>query len=286
MADHPVARAGLSAPGYYRVRMPGSFARYRALGHRTVQGWLEPRVFDLLRTLTDVQQAGGVEGGAAEIGVHHGQLFVALQLLNPGRPAVAIDVFGDQQLNRDSSGEGDLAWFRANVERWGDPATLVVRQADSTTLTGDDVRELAQGPVRLFSVDGGHTEDVVRTDLRTAEEALADGGVVVLDDVFNPEWPGVSVGTLRYLDADPALEPFAIGFNKVFLTQPPHAATYRTALRTTFGRRWRVAHKTSVFHGSDVEVFWPEALTPRTVLRRNPWARRVWRSLRKRSPDG
>ena len=40
---------------------------------------------------------------------------------------------------------------------------------------------------------------------RLAEESLAEAGVVVADDVFNPAWPGVAVGTLRYLDGGGAL---------------------------------------------------------------------------------
>ncbi len=267
--------------------MPGTFARYRALGHRTVQGWLEPQVLDMLQTLDTVQRNAGVEGGVAEIGVHHGQLFIGLLLLkDAGLPAVAIDVFDDQQLNVDGSGRGDRSRFEANVRRWADPASLVVHQADSTTLTGDDVRTLAHGPVRLFSVDGGHTEQIVLADLRTAEAALAEGGIVVADDVFNAEWPGVSVGTLRYLDADPAVVPFAVGFNKVYFTHASHAEPYRAALRRAHIGSLRMAHKTSEFHGHEVDVFWPVPVTPRTILRRNPLARRVWESLRERRRHG
>ncbi len=267
--------------------MPGSFARYRALGHRTVQGWLEPQVLDVVRTLADAQRAAGVSGPVAEIGVHHGQLFIALQLVNePGLPAVAIDVFGDQERNIDGSGRGDLVRFEANVRRWADWDAVVVHQADSTTLTGDDVRELAGGPVLLFSVDGGHTEETVLTDLRTAEGAVAGGGIVIADDVFNPEWPSVSVGTVRYLDTDPGLVPFAIGFNKVFFTDEPHTAPYREAVRRAYAHTWRTAHKTSEFHGSEVEVLWPVPLTPRTVLRRNPAARKVWESWQERRSHG
>ena len=267
--------------------MPGSFARYRALGHRTVQGWLEPQALDVVRTLAEAQRAAGVSGAVAEIGVHHGQLFIALQQVNdPGLPAVAIDVFDEQALNVDGSGRGDLGRFEANVRRWSDWDAVVVHQADSTTLSGAAVRELARGPVRLFSVDGGHTDEIVRTDMRTAEEALAYGGIVIADDVFNAEWPGVSVGTLRYLDTDPGLVPFAIGFNKVFFTDEPHAAPYREAIRRVHAGRWRTAHKTSVFHGSEVEVLWSTPVTPRAVLRRNPVARKVWESFRKRRSHG
>jgi hypothetical protein len=260
--------------------MPGSFERYRALGHRTVKGWVEPQTLDVLRILAQAQDREGVDGGVAEIGVHHGKLFIALQLLGrAGAPAVAIDVFGDQELNVDQSGRGDRGRFEANVRRWGDWSCVVVQQSDSTQLTGHDVVELAQGPVRLFSVDGGHTEKTVATDLRTAERALAPGGIVVADDIFNAEWPGVSVGTLRYLDSGGALVPFTIGFNKVYFTDVAHAEGFRETIRRVYSNRWRMAHKTAVFHGSDVEVLWPTAVTPRAVLRRSRLARSAYDAM-------
>ena len=267
-------------PRQYGVAMPGSFERYRALGHRTVKGWVEPQTLDVLRTLAEAQDREGIDGGVAEIGVHHGKLFIALQLLGPvGAPAVALDVFGDQELNIDQSGRGDRGRFEANVRRWGDWASVVVKQGDSTLLTGDDVVELALGRVRLFSIDGGHTEEIVTTDMRTAEKALAPGGIVVADDVFNAEWPGVSVGTLRYLDSGGALVPFAIGFNKVYFSDDGHADRFRETVRRVYGNRWRMAHKTTVFHGSDVEVLWPTPVTPRAVLRRSRLARRAYDAM-------
>jgi hypothetical protein len=264
----------------YGVAMPGSFERYRAIGHRAVQGWVEPQTLDILRTLAETQDIEGVDGAVAEIGIHHGKLFIALQLLNQaGVPAVAIDVFGDQELNVDQSGHGDLARFEVNVRRWADWSSVVVKQDDSRRVTGRDVRELAGGPIRLFSVDGGHTEETVLTDMQTAEQTLAPGGIVVGDDVFNAEWPGVSVGTLRYLDGDGALVPFAIGFNKVYFTDEAHTAPYREAIRRTYGQRWRMAHKTTVFHQNEVEVLWPTPVTPRAVLRRSRLARKAYRAM-------
>jgi hypothetical protein len=261
--------------------MPGSFERYRAWGHRTVKGWVEPQALDVLRTLSEAQDREGIVGAVAEIGVHHGRLFIAMQLLNaPGVPAVAIDVFDNQELNVDESGRGDRGRFETNVRRWADWDTVVVKQADSAHLTGRDVRELAGGPVRLFSVDGGHTEDVVHADMQTAEQSLAPGGIVVADDVFNPEWPSVSVGTLRYLDGGGVLVPFAIGFNKVFFTDGIHAPRYREVIRRVYGHRRRLAHKTSVYHTCDVEVMWPTPVTPFAVLRRSRLARKVYDAMR------
>lgn len=263
--------------------MPGSFETYRAIGHRTVQGWVEPQTLDVLRTLSETQLAAGIDGPVAEIGVHEGKLFIALQLLNPpGVPAVAIDVFDDQSLNVDRSGRGDLRHFEANVRRWADWSSVVVEQADSTTLTGADIQKLASGPVRLFSVDGGHTEETVLIDMRTAEESLVAGGVVIADDVFNAEWPGVAVGTLRYLDGGGALVPFAIGFNKTYFTDGDHASRYRDAIRDAYAHRWRIAHKTTVFHRHEVEVLTPWPLTPRRLLRRSQLAQKAYRAITSR----
>jgi hypothetical protein len=267
--------------------MPGTFERYRAIGRRRVQGWVETPTFDVLRALRDEQDRAGVEGAVAEIGVHHGKLFIALQLLAPpGTPAVAIDVFDDQNLNVDRSGRGDLQRFEATVRRWGDWSSVVVVQADSTQLTGAEVRDFAGQPIRWFSVDGGHTEEIVRTDMRSAEDSLAAGGIVIADDVFNAEWPDVSVGTMRFLDGGGSLVPFAIGFNKTYFTHKHHAATYRDAIRRDYAHRWRIAHQTKVFHGFEVEVLWPNPLTPRRVVRRSPAARRAYVALtrRRRAP--
>jgi hypothetical protein len=136
--------------------------------------------------------------------------------------------------------------------------------------------------VRLFSVDGGHTEEIMLHDMRTAEQSIVDGGIVVADDIFNAEWPSVSVGALRYLDGGGALVPFAIGFNKVYFTGASHTSTYREVIRRAYGNRWRISHKTTVFHQSEVEVLWPIAITPRRVFRRSRLARNVYEALRQR----
>jgi len=64
-------------------------------------------------------------------------------------------------------------------------------------------------------------------DMNLAEASLADGGVVMADDVFHQMWPGVAVGTLRYLQNGGSLAPFTIGFNKVFFAEPEYTQTAR-----------------------------------------------------------
>jgi hypothetical protein len=236
---------------------------------------MESEVLDVLTTLDEAQRAAGIRGGLGEIGVHHGKLFIGLHLLRrDGERSVAIDVFGDQVLNVDASGNGDLAKFRANIALWADEDGLVVHQGDSTALDAATLRDLAGGPLRMLSVDGGHTADTVLSDLRLAEAVLLDGGVVIADDVFNQRWPGVADGTQRYLAEGGALVPFAIGFNKVFLTQDGRCAAYREALRSAFADRFRLTTVDSAFAGQEVALLVRES--PVDLLRRSRAARTAY----------
>lgn len=195
-----------------------------------VEGWLRTEATLVIAGLSERQQALGVTGGAAEIGVHHGKLFILLYLLGRDQEkAVAIDVFGDQQHNIDNSGVGDLEKFRSNLQRHADTQRLVVHQGNSLDLSDADLVRLAEGPLRLVSVDGGHTPRHAAHDLATAEGALADGGIIVADDVFNERWPGVSDGIHRFFAGRPNLVPFALGANKTYLCRPSHRDTYRDA---------------------------------------------------------
>ncbi|WP_293054885.1 class I SAM-dependent methyltransferase [Mycobacterium sp.] len=253
---------------------------YRAIGHRLVQGWLEPEVLDIVRALDSTQRDNRISGAIAEVGVHHGKFFIGLHLLRNDRErCVAIDVFADQHLNVDSSGHGDRDRFLTNLKRWASTRGLVIHQADSTTLDGNLVRTLAGSAVRLFSVDGGHTEQTVLADMKLAEASLATGGIVIADDVFNQRWPGVAVGTLRYLDGAAALRPFAIGFNKVFFTHPAYVTTFQHTLESFCAARACISMEYSVYRDHKVALLFRTPRTPRHILRQNRTIRTLYRRL-------
>jgi hypothetical protein len=258
-----------------------AWERYRRVGQRQVRGWVDPESLDVLRVVRDVQDAAGVTGSVAEIGVHHGRLFIGLQLLAPaGTPAVAIDLFDNQIENADGSGKGDRARFESNVRRWGDWSSARVHAINSLEVTAADLEAWAEGKIRLFSVDGGHQAEVVASDLQLAEACLAVGGVIAVDDVFNPEWPGVVDGTLSHLNGGSRLVPFAVAFDKAWFTDSCEAAErYRSGLRAAFGASFRASRKDSVFAGQPVEVIQAARVTPRSVLRRFGWAQRLRSTL-------
>jgi len=228
-----------------------------------------------MASITSVQRSAGTKGGIAEIGVHHGRFFIGLHLTRrPGEQSLAIDLFGQQEQNVDSSGKGNFDVLKANLDTHaGGDADVLVHPANSTSVRGSDVVNLLGARVRIFSVDGGHTREIVQHDMLTAAESLAPGGVIVGDDVFNFAWPGVVEGTLSFLDENPDIAPICIGFNKVIFAGHAHALRYQDAIRAVARKRlW--AQKESVFHGNDVVIVWkPGAqyrarLAAKRILRR------------------
>ena len=229
--------------------------RYLSTGHRQVQGWLWPEAIQLITALSAIQRDLGVRGGTGEIGVHHGRLFILLHLLcAEDEPSGAWDLFEDQDQNIDASGRGDYQRLLANLQEQGcDLGRIQLVKANSLDLDSDQVRQVLGGGVRLFSVDGGHTAALTYRDLQTASGALAEGGIVILDDYFNDQWPGVAEGALRFLiDHPERLFPVAIGGNKVFFgASAEWAARYQEAL----ARSGPGAHKISELSGKPVLVF-------------------------------
>jgi hypothetical protein len=183
-----------------------------------------------------------------------------------------VDIFGNQHLNVDRSGHGQLATFFRNVAKYGagtERVTVIARPSQEVT-----PKEILVpcGPARLFSIDGGHTASLTLSDLWLADSCIAEGGIVFLDDVFNSSWPGVYEGAVRYLDTGSGrLVPFAIGVNKVMLTTESHRDRYLADLEDAF-RQYQI--KQTEFMGRSVTLF--GVVPPRERLRRSA----LWRCLR------
>jgi hypothetical protein len=189
----------------------------------SIQGWVGDRIFQIVDFIKLYHEQRGIHGDIAEIGVHHGKLFVILAAVaRPDEMCIAVDIFEDQELNVDSSGNGSRAVFeghmRTHFPEMLDRVKIVA--CDSMSITpATAAAKLSQRGVRLFSVDGGHTTKHVVNDLSIAQELLVSSGVVLLDDFLGPMWPSVSEGFFQYMStANRRLAPFLIFQNKLFLT--------------------------------------------------------------------
>jgi hypothetical protein len=269
------------------VREPWS--AYAERGHRTVGGWLSDTAIAVLQSVERAQAAANVFGPCCEIGVHHGRLFILMHLMTPApHRSVAFDLFERQHENIDGSGRGNrdilLRHLRAHG---GDLERISAVAANSADLSPGDILRHCGGHVALFSVDGGHTAALTRNDLALAEATVLPGGVVILDDCFNEAWPGVGQGFAEHMAQGSTLIPFAIGGNKVLLTN--NAASARAYAERIDAERSRFEARHAELYGSEVLVVVPPDRSLRARVRDNAlWKRisdtRVGRFIKLRVP--
>jgi hypothetical protein len=245
-------RSRLIIPAKLHV-MGVSANSYATHGMTSVGGWLSKESALLICTASQIQLDAAVEGAVAEIGVHHGRLFVLLALLRqPGEGALAIDLFERQELNVDRSGKGDREIFRHNLERFGVDLDMVhVVPKSSMDISPLDILDEV-GHIRLFSIDGGHTTEVAENDLRLAEQVLSSGGIVILDDVFTSIFPGVSAALAQYLLTDGKLVPFAVSIGKTLLTDEAHVGSYMNSIKNSMKA---IYLRDEIFYGNKVAIF-------------------------------
>jgi hypothetical protein len=247
-------------------------------GYKRVQGWLSSGAVSLITAIDRIQKEMEIRGHIGEIGIHHGKLFILMYLLRrEGENTVAVDTFDMAKFNIDESGRGNKRIFLKNVDRYAKTASqLKIIQQDSQKLKAEDIRNTVGGSVRLFSIDGGHTAGITCHDLETISGSLSEGGVIILDDYFNEEWPEVSEGTNRFYHKKgyKRIFPFLIGGNKTFFTSSKeYAEKYIEALQSY---RIGTAFKLSQLFGSTVIYYGFDRLKLQQRLEKT-W---LWKKLR------
>jgi len=64
-----------------------------------------------------------------------------------------------------------------------------------------DLAFSASRQFRFIHIDGGHSAEQTHSDLVLAEQHLAPGGVIALDDYQHPAWPGVTEGLDTFMES-------------------------------------------------------------------------------------
>lgn len=260
--------------------------RYLRRGNKRVDGWLYQVDAQLVRAVGDIQTKNNFSGSVGEIGVWKGRLFILLNLLlHEKEKAFSIDIFDQRNFNKDRPDPKPdpalkqiLQEFLDNVRKHaGPPDDIHTILASSDNVVAEDILSTV-GAVRLFSIDGGHTKELVINDLELAASTLCDHGVVIFDDCFKPEWPGVTNGLHEFLLRKSAdLVPFAISLNKVFLCKSSAAEMYRESLKEMESGYY---NKETVFFGSTVGFYsnrWEHRVKKKGIPRKiHKILRRFW----------
>jgi len=194
---------------------------YIEKGFKNIEGWYSQIALELISELNTIQISREIAGSLGEIGIHHGRSFVLLSLLSQSNEiCIGIDLFEEQDDNIENSGCGDKHIVLSNLELY-ECATNRIKfiSKNSLNLISEELLDISKQKFRLFSLDGGHSTEIVQNDLQLAESVLQDGGIIIVDDYFDEKWPGVSEGTLRHLILSGSkLIPFAIFDDKILFT--------------------------------------------------------------------
>jgi hypothetical protein len=196
--------------------MTPSFLQLYFEAFHTIHGWFTFDAALLFMAYNQFLAKQGVAGDVLEIGVHNGLSAIAVATLRgPSGKMYAVDLFEDLQAqNLSHSGVGsNRALFERNMRQFHpDLDFLHIVTGPSSDLSASELGS----SFSFCHVDGGHSPAETLHDLRLCHEILLPGGLVALDDYFNPHFPGVCEGAIEFMRNHPgALRPLVAGYNKV-----------------------------------------------------------------------
>jgi hypothetical protein len=181
-----------------------------------VPGYMDPSDALLFSAILTHQNREKLAGGAAEIGVYFGRSYFLLRkLMLDGERVFAADLFSIGAHPNKMSDQ--YRSFLRSARKLGlEIDESLIHRGDSRALSGDDVAAKV-GPVRFFSIDGGHMLEHVKHDSIVARDSLAEHGVIAFDDAFNFEWPEVALGLFQFLQDNDDYLPFASTQKKTYI---------------------------------------------------------------------
>lgn len=92
-----------------------------------------------------------------------------------------------------------------------------------------ELEAVAARQYRFVHIDAGHSRQDVLGDIRRFAGCVGPDGILVLDDVFEIRWPGVTEAIFEAVPTT-GLVPFLFVNRKLYLAQPPTGDRYRTDL--------------------------------------------------------
>jgi cephalosporin hydroxylase len=225
---------------------------YLQNGFRNIDGFCPQYTIQILNLLQNLDFNKNY--GIMEIGIHHGQFFLALNsLVESNFKSVAIDIFDRQDLNIDNSGCGVKQVFLDNLKKYDRHAgeNVIVVEGDSTDNFIFEGVEIPK-QYKYISVDGGHTVEHVISDLNLAAQYISNEGLVIVDDYLNHWWPSVTEGLFKYLSTNPTLVPVMTTPNKMWLSKLSYNLKYYDEIN-----RFAISNKNKVnLFGHQLVNFW------------------------------
>jgi predicted O-methyltransferase YrrM len=217
-----------------------------------IPGWFSYDAALMFMAYNQLIADAGVAADVLEIGVYYGLSSIALAAVRgAGRRMYAIDLFEELE---EGGGYGSGANYRKQFEQ--NMASFFGKLDFLQIVTGASGKLRSLDYPQSFSfchVDGGHSAQETYDDVKFASDILIPGGLLGLDDYFNPEHPGVCEGAVDFARRHAGvLRPIAIGYNKVLFQRLPAPFDLNTKFSEMFPA---VPHGESILWETPVHLY-------------------------------
>ena len=164
---------------------------------KDVPGWFNVDDCGHFFLVLSYQSAIGFKGDLLEIGSYHGRSTALMaKCLQSDERIVVCDAFesdtDDKYVNKPSPENlvSNIGRINPGIEK----DRIVIHQCLS-----NDLRLASEELFRFVHIDGGHSAEQAYFDLKLCSKHVVPGGIIVMDDYHNKQWPGVTEGTDRFL---------------------------------------------------------------------------------------
>jgi hypothetical protein len=186
---------------------------------KNVEGWFYPiDIVMMYGVLNHLQK--DKQGCLCEIGVAHGKSAIMISMFRNGEKFYLYDIFSEEARVK----------AEQNIYNYGNARDLIWKLQDTTNLKYDD---LDYEDIKLLHIDGCHEHPAVLSDLILFSNKMADGGIIVVDDYNDYEYPGVNAGTVEFMLSKSNYKNwrvFAVGDNKAYLCERKYHKQYQLQL--------------------------------------------------------
>lgn len=208
-----------------------SLASYHKIAP-SIPGWFNTRFIKIIDCLGRLQREEGCEGDILEVGVYLGKSLIPLAMegIENGDLCIGVDSCKLKP--------GAFDYVRKNLSTCGVSTDGVMLVNCDSSCIPESVMDGRR--FRIVHIDGSHDAGVALSDMNLAASKMSEGGCIILDDVFNSRWPGVSEAFHRFMSSHPDHSCCFIGHNKAVVAERVVASKYIDAIRRATGF-WRIA---------------------------------------------
>jgi len=179
---------------------------------KLIDGWFFPPDMICFYAIDKMQKEFNITGSLCEVGVYKGKSIILLSFLaRPEEIVTGFDLFPENLLQ-------DCIF---NISKFGRIEFVNLIKRNTSECSVGNLRSDLKSSLRILHIDAGHEYHEVMHQLVTFTPFLNQGGVIIMDDYQDREFPGIEAAVLDFCEIDRPRRfvPFMTGGNKIYLCE-------------------------------------------------------------------